>query len=346
MPKIKKFPSELRFDPVSKDWVLIATGRAQRPEAFQRQERDGERERWKAAQKPCPFEDLLDQEPATYALFRGKEVEMPAEWTTIAFPNKYPAFAPPSVAGSLKTRIMGPYQAADGVGFHEVVVTRDHDKDIPQFSLAQTKELFGMYHARYLALRDREFVNYISIFKNKGQKAGATVAHPHSQIMATPIRDPDIVASLEGSLRYYEQEGECIHCVMIAWDRKDKQRLVYENERYVAVCPFASRVAFEVRVYPREHSPYFEQTDDKGREMLADAFLATMKKLYYGLGDPDYNYFLHTSPADHENYEHYHWHWEILPRNSQWAGFELGTGIEISTIEPEKAAAFLRKQRI
>ena len=348
MPKLKKVPSELRLDPVSKDWVLIATGRGRRPETFREERRKDEDAEWEAAQKICPFDNINDQECPTYALFHGKEVSLPKgnicvpeQWTTIALPNKYPAFMPKK---SPAVRLIGPYQAVDGVGFHEVIVTKSHSKDIPNFALAEMKELLNMYRARYRALQDKEFVNQISIFKNKGPKAGATVAHPHSQLIATSIIDPDIMGSLEGSLRYFEQNKKCIHCKMLTWDRKDKKRIVYENDGYTVVCPFASRVAFEVRLYPRVHEAYFERTSEKQMELLADAFLMMMKKLYKALKDPDYNYFLHTAPADKGHYDHYHWHWEILPKTSTWAGYELGTGIEISTIEPEKAAAFLRKQ--
>jgi len=348
MPKLKKVPSELRLDPVSKDWVLIATGRGRRPETFRQERRKDEDATWEAAQKTCPFDNINDQECPTYALFYGKEVSLPKGnicapklWTTIALPNKYPAFMPKK---SPAVRLIGPYQAVDGVGFHEVIVTKSHSKDIPNFALAEMKELLNMYRARYRALQDKEFVNQISIFKNKGPKAGATVAHPHSQLIATSITDPDIMGSLEGSLRHFEQNKKCIHCEMLAWDRKDKKRIVYENNGYTVVCPFASRVAFEVRLYPRVHEAYFERTSEKQMELLADAFLMMMKKLYKALKDPDYNYFLHTAPADKGYYDYYHWHWEILPKTSTWAGYELGTGIEISTIEPEKAAQFLRKQ--
>jgi UDPglucose--hexose-1-phosphate uridylyltransferase len=131
---------------------------------------------------------------------------------------------------------------------------------------------------------------------------------------------------------------------MVEWDRKEKTRIVYENEQYIALCPFASRVAFEVRIYPKKHAAYFERSGDGVRESFADALLVTMQKLHKGLNDPDYNYFLHTAPADGGDHGHYHWHWEILPRTSTWAGFELGTGIEISTIEPAQAALYLAKQ--
>ena len=132
---------------------------------------------------------------------------------------------------------------------------------------------------------------------------------------------------------------------MLAWDRKEKSRIVYENSDYVVLCPFASRVAFEMRVYPKKHEPYFEESDTAHIAALTDAFLAAMKKLHKALGDPDYNYFLHTAPPDHGSYGHYHWHWEILPKTAIWAGYELGTEIEIST-SPERAAEFLRKQKV
>jgi len=350
MTNTSKIPSELRFDPVSKDWVLIATGRARRPETFRTERHNGDRKEWEKNQRACPFDTLGEQECPTYALLNGMEVELPKtkacvpkQWTSIALPNKFPAV---SQQNSFTTRIVGPYQAADGVGFHEVLVTKDHAKDIPEFSVKQTKELIDLYHARYNDLKDKEFVNHISIFKNKGPGAGASISHPHSQLIAVPIVDPDVVRSLEGSLRYFEQNKKCIHCVMLEWDRKEKKRIVYENDYYVVVCPFASRVAFETRIYPKKHSAYFEKTGDGSKEDLADALWVAMKKIHIGLNDPDYNYFLHTAPADGGNYEHYHWHLEILPKTSTWAGFELGAGIEISTIEPESAAEFLRAQQV
>ena len=131
---------------------------------------------------------------------------------------------------------------------------------------------------------------------------------------------------------------------MLAWDRKEKSRIVYETDCFTAVCPFASRVAFEIRIYPNAHNAYFEHIEEHQKDCLAKVFRVVLRKLYKGLANPDYNYFLHTSPADGKKHDHYHWHFEILPKTSTWAGFELSTGIEISTIEPEKAAEHLRKQ--
>ena len=322
--------SELRFDLVSKNWVVIATGRAKRPEDFAKQERL----KVEVAEKECPFCDLATQ---------GKPMleykNEAGDWEVAVIPNKYPAFAQ---SGSLNERAEGPYSIMDGVGFHEVVVTRDHQKSLAQMPLAQVRRVIDAYQERYLELANEKFVNYISVFHNHGREAGASIAHPHSQIMAIPVIDPDLQGSLNGSRLFFETQGECVHCKMMEWDREDKRRVVYENKEFVVLCPFASRAAFEMRIYPKEHHPYFERIKDAEKEQLANALQVALNKLFKGLNDPAFNFFLHTAPADGKDYGHYHWHFEIVPKTAVWAGFELGAGIEISTVEPEKAAEYLR----
>lgn len=336
------FPSELRYNLVSQEWVVIAKGRSRRPDAFR-----VKRAKQKNGKSTCPFEKFMRTQELTAAFFQTKETRLykgrfiPFQWTTISLPNKYPAF---DIGGSLETRHVGPYKAMDGVGFHEVVVTRDHARDIPDFEAWEVRELIDMYQERYLDLSNEKFVNYIAIFKNKGAGAGATVSHPHSQIIATPILHPGIERSLKGSKDYWDENKKCVHCAMIRWDAQDKQRVVYENGQFIALCPFASTVSFEIRVYPKEHLAYFERADESQKMAFAEVLLVALQKIKKGLGDPDYNYFIHTAPADGKNYDHYHWHLEILPKTATWAGFELGTGIKISTVEPEQAAEFLREQ--
>lgn len=343
MQRNKQLPSELRYNTVSRDWVVIATGRARRPDSFKKNHRFA----LPSLKKDCPFERLDSQEHPTLMMYKGRELPAPLgkgalkEWTTVSLPNKFPAFASST---EFVTRMRGPYEVTDGAGFHEVIVTKDHKKDVPQFSQPEAEELVEIYRRRYLALKEYPFVNYISIFKNKGPAAGASVAHPHSQLMAIPILDPDIKRSLAGSKEYFEgHESECVHCMMLEWDLKEKSRIVFENDCMVALCPFASKVAFEIRIYPKKHSAYFEWITQHEIPCFAEALRKVLSKLSKALNDPDYNYFIHTAPADKGSYDYYHWHVEILPKTSTWAGFELGTGIPISTIEPENAAAFLKK---
>jgi len=320
MTKKLKFPSELRMDLVSGDWVVIATGRAKKPKAFKKEKRILE----KTSDKNCPFCKIVKDQ------------------SVVVIPNKFPAFLPhPELNEQTEGRL---YKKMNAVGFHEVVITQNHRKQIAQFSVEQVKEVFDVYQERYLDLMPKKFVNHISIFHNHGQEAGASIVHPHSQIITTPLIDIDLQKALLRSQNYYKKDKRCIYCEMNKWERKFKKRIVFENKGFLVVCPFASKTAFQVIVSPKKHFSYFERTKEEEKWELAEAFQAALSKLYKGLGDPAYNFYLHTAPSDGQNHDYYHWHWTILPKTSTWAGFEIGTRMEISTIEPEKAAEYLRKQ--
>jgi UDPglucose--hexose-1-phosphate uridylyltransferase len=340
----KKFPSELRLDLVSKDWVVIATGRARRPETFKQERRKAE----EVPKSACPFCNIEAQEVPTLIFSNGKKInfkkgsKIPRDWTTISVPNKFPAVLPhPELDKKTEGDL---YQTINAVGFHEVVVTRDHKKQLAQFSTKQVKEVIDVYQGRYLSLMKEKFVNYVSIFHNHGLESGATIAHPHSQIITTPLIDADLRNALSNAQNYFKKNRKCVYCQMNKWEKKTRKRIVFENKDFVAVCPFASKSAFEVIISPKKHLPYFEKITDKEKWQLSEVFKNTINKLYKALNDPAYNFYLHTSPCDGRKYPSYHWHWTILPKTSTWAGFEIGTRMEISTIEPEKAAEYLRKQ--
>lgn len=337
-----QFPSELRLDLISRDWVVIATGRAKKPEFFKQEKAD------LANHSPgdCPFCHMDTQEKPTLILYEGKELPLdqgiPENWTTMVVPNKYPAFIP---CAELMQKQEGYfYQKMRAAGFHEVVVTKDHDKSIGQFSRKAMKELIDAYQSRYLSLMGKSFVNHISIFHNHGKAAGASVAHPHSQIITTPLVDVDLNTALVNAKKYFRQSKGCIYCQLLDHEKNTKKRVVFENKEFLIICPFASKSAFEMIISPKKHSPYFEKITEEEKWELAGAFLAAMSKLHKGLNDPAYNFYLHTSPSDNKKYPFYHWHWTILPKTATWAGFESGAGMEISTIEPEKAAEYLRNQ--
>ncbi len=347
----KDFPSELRFALISGDWVVIATGRAQRPETFKREKRIIKT----VPKKDCFFCNIETQLPPLLIAAKGtiknyayndedrQNIKIPKDWAIVVIPNKYPAFV---MKDGLNIRKRGLHQLMNAYGAAEVVVTRDHEQQIAQFNLKQIKELLDVYQQRYVDLMKEPKINYISIFHNHGVEAGASVSHPHSQIIATPVLDPRIKRSLLGAKDYYQHHGDCAYCLMNKWDKKNKERIVFENKEFLVVCPFASSSAFQMSITPKKHLPYFERITDEQKKYLAEAFQAALKKLYNGLEDPPYNFFLHTAPCDGRNHDYYHWHWVIVPKTATVAGFELCTGIEISTIEPEKAAEYLRKQKI
>ena len=347
-----KAPSELRFSLISSDWVVVATGRARRPKSFKREKRI----KVHTSSKDCFFCNIDSQLPPTLISQKGKtktflhsnqeknaKINIPKNWTLVVIPNKYPAF---TKQGGLNIRKEGIHHLMNAYGAAEVVITRSHTKQMAQLSVEEVEEVLTAFQERYLALMKDKYINYISIFQNHGVEAGASIAHPHSQIIATPALDPKITRSLRGAKEYYKHHKECPYCLMNKWDRKNPDRIVYENKEFLAVCPFASTSAFQVSITPKRHLSYFEKITKKQKKYLADAFSVVLKKLYKGLSDPPYNFYLHTAPCDGRNHDYYHWHWVIEPKMATMAGFELCTGIEISTIEPEKAAEYLRNQKI
>jgi UDPglucose--hexose-1-phosphate uridylyltransferase len=338
----EKISSELRFDVVSKDWVIIASGRSKRPQGFKLKKR----KKLASAKKDCPFCNIETQKEPTLIYREGKEMPLdegiPKDWTTIVIPNKYPAVSPDSDLGEEMEGKL--YKKMKSVGYHELVITRDHEKQIALFNISQIKELLDAYQNRYFSLVKKEFVNYVSIFHNHGAEAGASLSHPHSQIITTPLIDSDLIRALDNAQSYYKKNKRCVYCDMNKWEMKVRKRIVFENKEFLVVCPFASKSAFQMIISPKKHLSNFERITEKEKWSLAEAFKAAFSALYYLLGDPPYNFYLHSAPCNEGRFDYYHWHWTILPKTGTWAGFEIGTRMEISVIEPEKSTDMLRKK--
>ena len=326
MLNAKKQSSELRFDVINRDWVVVAEGRGKRPEDFK-----NEQEVAMKKEKACPFCDLFNQ-----AKFKDKNIAV--------IPNKFPAFLPAKKITIESEKHF--FQKMSSVGFHEVVVFRDHQKELADFLQNDWQELFSVYQERFFDLSREEIVSYVSIFHNQGQLAGASQSHPHSQIIAIPFFDADLGRSISSAHHFFKEKGQCLFCSINRLEKASQKRIVFENSNFLAICPFASKVNFEVVIAPKNHLPFFEKITPEEKQDLAEIFQAVLRKLKGGLNNPDYNFYLHTAPCDDREYHFYHWHFTIMPRVSVWAGFELGTGIEIVTISPERAAEYLRKIKI
>jgi len=313
----QKINNELRLDPVSGDWVVVASGRAKRPEV---------RPRGGGA---CPF----------CVYFTNKEAAL---GQIVVIPNKFPAFS--LVRRGLPSS--GLFQKMPANGFHEVVITKSHTKSIADFSLDETIELLSVYQSRYLALAKEKAVNYIFIFHNHGASAGASIAHPHSQIIATSLVDGGFLQPLKAAEKFYQQNKECLYCSINQAELKGQERIVAENSNFVALCPFASKMSFEIMIAPKKHSPRFERITEEEKDNLADILRLTLAKIKKGLNNPDYNFYIRTAPCDNKEHNSFHWHLTILPKTQTWAGFELGAGMEIITNPPEQAAQYLRKVKV
>ncbi len=327
--------SELRQDLASGDWVLIAPGRAARPKFLDKK---------KLLRKPspksaCPFEDLKKSGnwPPIFAAPAEKK------WQMVVLPNKYPAVER-GVVCSVPFR-QGIYHARTAVGTHRLLVTRDHNKHFAELSPAEAAKVFAVLQMLHVEAAKDQCATYILSFYNYGPDAGASIWHPHYQILSLPIIPPHNMRSLRGSNEYFKKFGRCVRCDIIKVERRKKSRIVAENEHAIALVPYASKRPFEVSVLPKKHWASLRETPPAALRGVALALQSAIQKMKKNLKDPDLNFFVHDAPLDHKDYRHHHWHIELIPKTSLEAGFEFSTHIDINVVDPDNAAAILRGKK-
>lgn len=326
--------SEFRKDLVSGDWIILAPERTKRPHDLLPKKK----KRPVAPKSTCPLENF--RKSGNWPPVRIVPGEK--NWRIAIIQNKYPALRHGELCASFFG--FGPYQLLKGVGRHELVVTRDHEKSLSRMSLNEGWELFRIFQARYRELAKDKCLLYTSTFFNWGPSAGATLYHPHYQMLTLPIVPLDVQHSLVGSSRYFKIHQRCVHCDMITFELKNRKRIIAKNSGAIALAPFVSRRPFEIRIFPLSHQPYFEKTSEEDLKSIVAILQIVLRKIEKNLRDPDFNFFIHTAPLKHQpQHTHYHWHIEILPKISIPAGFELGTGVEINVVDPDAAVDIIRK---
>ena len=328
--------SELRKDPVTGRWVIIAGERQLRPNPFRVYATRVE------DPDPCPFcpgsEPLTPREVLTYRA--GDPADPASPWTVRVVPNRYPALR---IEGEIDKRGEGLYDLMRGIGAHEVVIeSPEHGLEPSAYTARQMGDVLHAYRDRMTdLLRDNRF-RYVLVFKNHGPAAGATLAHPHSQIIALPVVPARIESELLGAGEYYNYRGRCIYCDILAQELTDGRRLVGQNDDFVAFAPFASRFPFEISILPRRHDAFFWTITKHQVENLAEVLQDVLRRLRLALKDPPYNYIIHTAPPGDVHPERYHWQVEVIPKLTEVAGFEWGSGFYINPTPPEEAARHLR----
>jgi UDPglucose--hexose-1-phosphate uridylyltransferase len=256
-------------------------------------------------------------------------------------PNKFPAL---EIEGGLNKRGEGIYDMMRGVGAHEVIIeSPKHRLSTSDLTDAELCEVFWVYRDRLVDLKKDPRLVYGMIFKNVGAAAGASLEHTHSQLIVTPIVPINVREEMRGSQEFFNYRGRCIYCDMIQQELAVQKRIVMETPQLVAFCPFASRFPFETWVLPKQHSSHYENIQKNNVEELARVMRRVVGRIETALDRPSYNYIIHTAPFDTSELGHYHWHVEIIPRLTNIAGFEWGTGFYINPVPPEDAAAFLRE---
>lgn len=332
---------ELRQNPATREWVIIATERRKRPDEFRRRA-----PRSSPAEKveTCPFcpgnEGMTPPEEQAYRT-AGTQPNTPGWWVRVVS-NRFAALHP---EGNLqRTRQERSFfLKTKGIGKHEVVIeTPGHNEPMAFMEEKQLEEIILTYRDRYLALSQDPRFKLIIIFKNHGERAGTSLEHPHSQIVATPIVPLHIRNRLEEAMRYYDDYGACVYCDMLQEELSVGERIVMETAQYVVFNPFASQVPFETWIIPRIHSASFANIGIEEAKELGRVLKAILSRMYHKLQDPDFNLVIHTAPIGDEDEEYYHWYLQILPRLTTQAGFEIGSGIYINHALPEETALFLR----
>jgi UDPglucose--hexose-1-phosphate uridylyltransferase len=325
---------ELRQDPCTRDWVVITPERTRRPHSFS----SAERRNAVSSAEGCPF-------------CPGHEAETPPEvwrlsasdgnWRVRVVPNAFAMLVPDG--GPRRQISQTGFVSMAGIGRHEVIVeSPDHAADLARASHADVRAVLEAYRARYGALR-KQGTGVILLFRNHGLAAGTSLAHPHSQIVMTPVVPVQIRHRFEVAMQHYDDLGTCLYLDILDRELRDGRRIVLESERFVAFQPFAAGAPFETWIMPRRHQASFGDASDAALDDLAPVLQRVLAGLSDGLGDPDYNAIVQSVPVGDEHLEYFIWHIRILPRLATPAGFELGSGMSVNPSCPEETAALLRK---
>lgn len=334
---------ELRKDWLSGQWVAFSTERLRRPQHFPPppESEAPEADPFCEGNESCTPPEVFSIRP------NGGAANTPG-WNVRVVPNRFPALR---VEGELHRHGEGLYDQVSGVGAHEVVIETPHtDRELEEHSLNHISQVLETFRARTLDLMRDQRMRYISIFKNVGMLAGASQKHAHSQIIAMPLVPAEVVRRIEVGEKHFREKERSLFSDVMAQERKDGSRIIWENSDFLACCPYASRFPFEVRILPKLQNCHYFSATDRTLVQLAEVLKKVLTAYRTGLNRPAYNLLLHTAPLPKRPdgkwptiEESYRWHVELVPRIFGIAGFELSTGSALNSVYPEEAARFLRQ---
>lgn len=325
---------ELRQNIATKEWVIIATERAKRPEDFVQPHRPltEHRPEWDADCPFCPGNEELELEVM--------RIPEHGPWHLRVLRNKYPAL---QREGERVRSFDGVHRQISGVGYHEVLVEAPRHNTCPALETAtEVTLMLEAFKIRGKEIASDPRIEQIVFFKNHGEDAGTSLAHPHTQLIGLPIVPYHIRARTEEARRYFDDTGRCVLCHMLSDELDDGHRLVAQNKYFVAFIPYAALSPFHIWILPRDHGSNFLNVTSYELTDLGQLLRQVLHKIYVGLRDPDYNYVIRSAPIHDPGTEYLHWYVSVIPRVTQSAGFELGSGMFINTALPETSAAFLR----
>ena len=338
--------NEVRKDYLLDRWVVIATERGRRPTDFAKKEKK------KAKRSVCPLcpgnEHMTPPAVLVY-LKSGRRIRKARDkdgfrhknWLVRCVPNLYPAFTPPK--GKIgKMQIKKDNGSFIAVGHHEVLIESPiHYGHPANAKISQLVHVINAYLDRLDELSKKPYVKYVSIFRNHGLEAGASLSHAHSQIIATPFIPRIVEKELEASRKFWKKTKKCIFCSILK-EELDGPRLILENSDYAVFTPWASVHPLEFWIFPKKHETSMLEMSQSEVKTLAKTLKTCFSGLKQLLNDPPYNFGFHLA-LNKNVCKHYHWHLEVYPKLAIWAGFEKSTGMYINTVTPEAAAESLKK---
>lgn len=329
--------SELRFNPIAKEWVIIAEERAKRPEFYRRSK--GARQANEHSPS-CPF-CPGNEEATPEEIIR---VPQSNKWKIRVIPSKFPAVFPGRETQVIKD---GLKYTLNGVGRHEIIIESPQHNMLTAFlNPEDLTEILDIYKSRFMdAYKDTQIAHVI-IFKNHGPSSGSSILHSHTQLIAFPMKPLQVKMRIEEGLIYYKNTGKCLMCETIRNEQQDIERIIHESEHFMAFVPFAALSPFHLWIFPKRHASSFADINEEEIKDLAVTLKIILLKLYHGLDNPDFNYVLRSEGPKGLSRDNFHWYISIVPRVINVSGIELGSGIYINLSIPEEIAEFLRNVRV
>ncbi len=327
---------ELRRDPVVGRWVIVETDHPNAPGDFNY-------EQYIPKGGLCPFcygNEFMTPPEINCLRDPNTQANTPG-WQVRVIANKFPAL---QIEGELDRRGIGIYDMSNGIGAHEVLIeTPYHAKDLPELLPEEVENYLKMCCVRCIDLAKDERFKYLMLFRNYGSAAGASLEHPHTQIVALPMVPKNALEEIHGAKGYFDYRERCIFCDIIRQELQEQERIVLENKYFLSFCPFVSRFPFEIMIIPKKHNGNFCLMNAEEIKALAEIMQGTLRKLKKVFENLSYNYIIHSSPINGDlDVEYYHWHIELMPKLTQVAGFEWGTGFYLDSTSPELAAQYLK----
>lgn len=326
--------SEIRYNAITGDWVIIAVERAARPMNFADSKPSGNTH---SHVESCPF--CVGNEHAT----ADEEFRLASDtggWRIRTVRNKFSALSYNGEPAALDPA----RRTVNGVGRHEVIIeTPRHNHFMAFYSASEINDLLSVYLNRFLEFYADPRVRHVILYKNHGPEAGTSLEHPHSQIVGTPVIPGQVLMRIELAKKSMEETGQCLFCKTMAEEITDGNRLIAETEHFVAFIPFASLSPYHVWIFPKVHSACFSTAGEAAMADLGPLLVKIIAKLHSVLCNPSFNFVIRSLSPEEAGLPYFHWYLAIVPRLSKAAGFELGTGMYINSSVPELSAKNLRE---